>query len=569
MRRISVFFLTFILVFALIPSVCAASSASMVGTYATVSTDGRCQVNMTVKLHLEQAAANLTYPVPKQASGVTLNGSRARTQTKNDAQLIDLSGALGTMIGDITVTIGYTLNNVISSSDTGLLTLQVPLLSGFSYPVDALEFSVTLPGVPEAKPAFSSGYHQSNIEKDLTYSISGATVSGSAQKALKDHETLVMTLHVSEEMFPQKRMELPDLQVVHIAMGICGLLAFLYWLITLRCAPFRRTIRPIPPEGCTAGELCSALTLEGADLTMMVFTWAQLGYLLIHLDRHDRVTLHKRMDMGNERSSFERRCYQLLFEKRSTVDASGQRYAQLWEKCKKMKPPVQAFLRPRSGSPRLFRAAASMIGLFGGISLGISLSTGAALQWLLVCILAAMGTVSSLSIQHWAYCLFLLNKRSLWAALLQCGGWIILSLLAGTPAVGILVSASQLLAGLMAAYGGRRTDTGRQTCQQVLGLRRYLYSTPQAQLSQLLQKDPDYFYALAPYALALGVDMTFAKRFGKNRLSPCPYLTVGTESRMTAADWAVLMRRAVSAMNANQEQLLSNKLLPLLRRILK
>ena len=569
MRRIPVLFLTLFFLFALIPGVHAASSASMIGTYATVSADGSCQVTMTVRLHLEQTATNLTYPIPRQASAVTLNGTRVRTQTKNDAQLIDLSDALGTMIGDITLTVSYTLNNAVSLSDANLLTLQIPLLSGFSYPVDALEFSVTLPGVPEAKPAFSSGYHQSNIEKDLTYSISGATISGSSQKELKDHETLVLTLQVSEAMFPQNRMELPDLQVVHMAMGVCGLLALLYWLITLRCAPLRHKLSPLPPEGCTAGTLGSALTLEGADLTMMVFTWAQLGYLLIHLDRHDRVTLYKRMDMGNERSSFERRCYQQLFGKRNSVDTSGQRYGQLWENCRKSKPPIQSFLRPRSGNPRIFRAFASMIGLFGGISLGISLSTGAALQWLLVCILAAMGTVSSLYMQRFAYCLFFLDKRNLWSALLQSGIWILLSLIAGTPAVGILVSASQLLAGLMAAYGGRRTDAGRQTCQQILGLRRYLCNTPQSQLLQLLEKDPDYFYALAPYALALGVDMAFAKRFGKTRLAPCPYLRVGTESHMPAADWAMLMRRAVHSMNANQEQRFSRKLLPILRNMLK
>ena len=156
MRRIPVFFLTLFLVFTLIPGVQAASSASMIGTYATVSADGSCQVTMTVRLHLEQTATNLTYPIPRQASGVTLNGARVRTQTKNDAQLIDLSDALGTMIGDITLTVSYTLNNAVSLSEANLLTLQIPLLSGFSYPVDAMEFSVTLPGAPEAKPAFSS-----------------------------------------------------------------------------------------------------------------------------------------------------------------------------------------------------------------------------------------------------------------------------------------------------------------------------------------------------------------------------------------------------------------------------
>ena len=35
--------------------------------------------------------------------------------------------------------------------------LQLPLLSGFGYSVDVLEFSVTLPGNVEALPTFSSG----------------------------------------------------------------------------------------------------------------------------------------------------------------------------------------------------------------------------------------------------------------------------------------------------------------------------------------------------------------------------------------------------------------------------
>lgn len=569
MRRIAVFSLALILLFAASFSVSAATSASAVGTYATVTQDGYCQVNMTVKLHLEQAASSLTFPVPKQAANVTLNGTRVRTSAKNDSLLIDLSDALGSMIGDITVTVGYSLDNVIHTTDAGLLELQVPLLSGFSYPVESLEFSVTLPGAPEGKPAFSSGYHQSDIEKDLTYTVSGSTISGTSQNELKDHETLVMTLSVTEEMFPQTGIKLPDLQVVNIAMGVCAVLAVLYWLITLRCAPPRRTVRPIPPEGCTAGELGSVLTLEGADLTMMVFTWAQLGYILIRLDRHDRVTLHKRMDMGNERGSFEQRCFKQLFSKRTIVDTSGTRYGELYVKIKKMPPNVQSFLRPSSGNPRLFRAFAAMIGLFGGVSLGIGLSAGAVLQWFLVCILAALGTVSSLWIQRWAYCLFLLDKRRLWIALIHCAAWTVLGLLAGTPAVGLCVPAAQLLAGLMAAYGGRRTDAGRQAMAQILGLRRYLRNVERTHLQRIREADPDYFHTLAPCALALGVGTAFAKRFGKTRLPGCPYLTTGTDSHMNALEWSILMRRAIRAMNAGQDQRITDKLLTVLRSLIK
>ena len=100
-----------------------------------------------------------------------------------------------------------------------------------------------------------------------------------------------------------------------------AVLALLYWILTLRTWPVFRMQTTTPPEGITAGELGCRLTLSGGDLTMMVFSWAQLGYLYIALDDRGRVLLHKRMDMGNERSKFENSIYKMLFSNRSTVDA--------------------------------------------------------------------------------------------------------------------------------------------------------------------------------------------------------------------------------------------------------
>ena len=52
--------------------------------------------------------------------------------------------------------------------------------------------------------------------------------------------------------------------------------------------------------------------------------------------------------------------------------------------------------------------------------------------------------------------------------------WIVVSILAGVFSVGFWTVISQLLAGLFAVFGGRRTDAGMQAYTQVLGLRRYL-----------------------------------------------------------------------------------------------
>ena len=95
---------------------------------------------------------------------------------------------------------------------------------------------------------------------------------------------------------------------------------------------------------------------------------------------------------------FEQKCFRQLFAKRDMVDTSSSRYAELYGKVQKMTPPVQSYLLPGAGNPRIFRLIAAGVGLFGGVCLGISLSAGAALQWLLVCALAALGAWSAWTI---------------------------------------------------------------------------------------------------------------------------------------------------------------------------
>ena len=175
----------------------SATKANDISIFNTVSNDGSCQVTMTVTLHIDQAEEKITFPVPKEATNVTLNGNRVGTEQTGSARLIDLSKILGGMTGDFSFTVNYTLYDLVQQISADELQLSLPLLSGFGYPVDQLQFSITMPGTLSVRPNFYSGYHQKNIEKDLTYSVSGATIAGRSWHELKDHETLVMTLAVT------------------------------------------------------------------------------------------------------------------------------------------------------------------------------------------------------------------------------------------------------------------------------------------------------------------------------------------------------------------------------------
>ena len=569
MRKIICFCLLIVLFFAIPTTASAATNASEVNVYATVSTDGSCQVTVTANIHLDQPLDSLRFPIPAKATGITLNGSRARVSSGTDAKLVDISGITGNVAGDFSINITYTLDNVIFPGSAGSPELQLPMLAGFSYPTRAFRFTVTLPGANTAKPAFSSGYHMSSIEQSLSFSASGNIISGYSLSTLKDHETLVMTLPVSELMFPSTTIELPTTEVDDTVLIICAVLALLYWILFLRCAPPRRTVTPNPVDGYAAGCMGSALCLQGIDLTLQVLSWAQLGYIFIRQEHGGRIVLYQQMDMGNERSDYERKLFKMLFNKRSSVDTSSLFYAQLCQKAAKSAGCIPAFVHHRSGNRNIFRLIAALMGAAGGVSLAFILSSNAMLQGLWIALFAIGGCLSAWHIQKWASELFLMKSKKLIVSFVLCAIWLILSAIAAQIHIALIIVFSQLLVGLMDAFGGRRTDLGKQVMSQVLGLRRYLRKISHPQLQRILHADPEYFHTMIAYALALGVEKQFASCFGQLRLPPCPYLDMGKDNTMTAAQWSQLMRQVTQQMNRRAQQLSSEQVLGFLHRLIK
>ena len=550
-------------------SVHAANTVSSAQSVATVAADGSCQVSMTITVRLEQVEDKLYFPVPRAANGVSLNGSRVSAAKSGDIRRVNLSRVMGKVAGDFSFNIQYSLHDVIHTNEAGVQEMQLPLLCGFDYTIEAMQFTVTLPGAVEAKPAFTSGYHQSSIEADLSCTVEGMTVTGTSLKPLKDHETLTMLLAVSDEMFPRSIVETQTTTTAVIAMGVCAGLALLYWLITLRYLPWGRQDTTEPPEGFDAGTLGCAAALQGADLSMTVLTWAQLGYIMIRRERGGRILLHKRMEMGNERSDFEQRCFKKLFGKRLQTDTGSYAYAQLHRSLAARPARIQELMHKHTGNTKVFRALASGIGLFGGAGIGLVMGNGAALQGFLVFLLGCAGGVSGWFMTTWAGSLFLRRQNGFYTGLLLSGLWLLLALLAGDFALGLWMVAGLLIAGLLLRISGRRTVLGKQTASRIRGLRRYLRKASREDLRQRSETDPDYFFRMAPYAIALGADKAFAAAFGGMRLGSCPYLTGHVGENMTAPQWCALLRQTTDAMEDRANKLPLEKLLGMLHSITK
>ena len=540
----------------------ADSSASQIDLYCTVNSDGDCLVSMTVNLKLENSDAGLEFPLPENAEKITVNGSSVPTSRVGSRTLVSVGRITGGMTGEFPIRFDYIIPKAVGAVSSTLgaalqlskLQLTLPMLCGFDYPVELFSFVITMPDTVDSVPTFTSTYQQVGFASNLQLATNGNMITGTSINALNDHESVTMTLLVPREMFPSvstyQRTGNPEL----IPMGIFLGLALIYWLLFLRTLPPLRQRTTVPPEGVCAGELGCRLTMAGGDLTMMVLSWAQMGYLMIQ-PNGTRIILRKQMEMGNERSLFEIRVFQTLFHNRNVVNCSSPGYAKMCKKTAGMIPGEKTMCRPRSGSRKIFRWLLCGSQVFCGVCVAMNMTSITVLQILFSLIFGVLGVVSAWQLHEFAMHLYSRTTLYRWIALGIAVFWLLLGLIAGQPWIPLGSVVVQLLMGFLAAFGGMRTELNRSEAGELLSVRRFLRSIPRPEAARLLKSDPEYFYRMAPYAIALGVGRPFAAAFGRRPLEPCPYLAVRNNEGRTAAEWMRLLTQTVDLMDSRYRRM--------------
>lgn len=528
--------------------VSAVSHVSSAHSAATVENDGSCHVEISFQLTLEQAQT-VRFPLPADAENVRLDGHLKTPSAQGARRMLDL-GECG--VGVHTFRIGFELSETVTKSgDT--LTAQIPLLTGFSFPLDAFSFTVTLPDVPTRTPTLRSNWGDDALDA-LELRVDANTVSGVASGALLDSTELYLLCADDGTLFCAYTDDSSALDIWRLAAITLIAVGLIYYLIALTPS-FPRKMRSFsPPEGLAAGDIGTCLTGCGMDLTMMVFSWAELGYLCIAVDGDGRVRLQKRMEMGSERSEFENRVFEKLFAGRRTVDASSLHYAMLYRKAAGKSPLLRQIYRSRSGNPEIVRILATAVAACGGVMLSQSVYTAGAATVLLAIALAAACALLSRAIQSAGRCLPLGNRFRVFGGLVCAAVWLIFGWLCGNVQLAVLLVLYEMLVGVATAVGGHRSEIGRQYLAQIRGLRAQLTRGSVFAIRQCVARNPAYFFEMMPYALALGVEKRFARRFGKVRIAQCDYLITDREN-LTPTQWAALLRQTADQLNRRQRRL--------------
>ncbi len=538
MRR---FLLAFLCCLFLIGPVFATEQGTALQITGTLDQDGNCYMETEMMLNLSNPTLELALPLGPHAKDPVVNGVSVRVRDIDGVPGVVLSKDSG-FSGAVRISMTYTLANCVSSDNEW--DLVVPLLAeGFSYPVDSMQFQLTLPGPFQDTPNFVSSYLGADVDNFMDLQVREGVITGTLKTPLRANEHLTMTLKTTPELFPRNLPTGQYSPMCNLVSLLCAAAALLYWLIRMRHRSVRAVKQSQPPVDVPPGEVVCRLWAKSPDLALIIIHWAHLGYVSLHYTKDEDIVLYKRMDMGNERSEYENRLFHHLFESRPMVLCSSSYYRSFANEVAKSKPRTKGQFHRHSGSPLYARLFAAGSAFFTGVS-AADLSTPPMESRMFV--LFFWGIV-------WAVCAMMIHNglRSMFSrdskpgqiALVGVVGLVALGILSGSLLHAILCLLFQGLFSRLILFGGKRTDTGCRTLQNLLGFRQYLCSLSRTKLSEIMEQNPLFFYDMAPYALALGVDRQFATQFETLRLPPCPWLDSDLPQGNRAPEWYPILRQ--------------------------
>ncbi len=482
---------------------------------------GDTRITQNIKMNIAGVLEEITFAFPGTAKNREVTNFRSHAFSENGLRYLTIRNKAG-FSGEQSFSLSYTLKDTVSAGEESQK-LVLPLLEAQKYPVGVVALAVNLPKTFASMPGFSSGYYGQLIEDYMTINTTATAVTATVNDILQDSDSLTMTLTVEEGYF-SGRFSSGGGGFLRVAALVLVGLAVILWWIGIKSPGLHIHPRPLPPDGVNPGDLPFLLSGGKADFNLLVSHWATLGYLSFYVNKSGHVILRRRMSMGNERRSFERKLFDMLFGDADLCDGASVRYHKVGRKAQETIPRywTKRLYDKTSGSPLLVRFLSHLACGFAtmaamdavaparlhGFFVLLGLIAGYALSTLL------HGTFGAFYLSDW-------KKMTIGI----CSGLLLL-ILGGLGDAAVIMAPTTIVSAFLAwrtVHGGRFSPYGRQVLGQTMGFRRYLLQADVHHLLQMLHRDPQYFYKMLPYAQAMGQGRRFVAAFQDVTMEPCQW----------------------------------------------
>lgn len=388
--------------------------------------------------------------------------------------------------------------------------------------IENLEFSITLPKkFDPSKLNFTVGKYGSVDKANLTWKVTGNTITGKILKPLAPKEAVTIALVLPEGYFDTTS----EKYKVYIARTILNVILFLIPLIVyfirnkyIKDQSVVETVEFYPPEGMTPTELGYYIDgiVNNKDMTSLIFYWANKGYLKIieHKEKNLFVKtdyeIVRLVDRIESKKDYEVYLFNALF----AYSIAGSIKVSILK---------NRFYKHIEQAKEIFYTDLVLENkeLYTAKSMRIS----NLIRSFPLLIIASI-------IFYFVYT----NETNIYV--------IGIEIILGMLAIIIILS--------LASSVKERTEFAQNILGRILGFKRFLITAEKSKLEMLLEENPEYFYNILPYTIVLNVSNKWAEKFGDLAVKPPEwYSTTGSMDLFTLGLFMGSFDRALNSLNDN------------------
>ncbi len=492
----------------------------------TVNDNGTCQVTVTAEVRFSTRPTTFRLPLGADAGHISASGASYRTRTMDGVKCVIFENKSG-FNGTQTFQCSYSLPCTMWETSSGQHFRAMLPAQGMDLPINRFSMTIDFPTDITAFPQWSSAYYGDVIDNYLTIQIKENTVTAKSNIVFRDHETLSMELAFAPATFTLWHLAEQTVSFDRLAFFLLYLACIVYWFVALRKRRVRSKSDPLFHFQSSAGEVPCQLYCTKADMVGIIAHWGNLGYILLRRNKRGVFRLEKQMDMGNERSTAERRLFHSIFRSTDSVEVPGNRFfaAVDAEGSVLIAHWKRRMFQQKDGKPKILLRLSLAVGLILSLMIFDILLSATPGRWFWLVVLPLLSLPLHWVIQQMIP-RFYRPERWLFVGL-GAVSILILYLLAVPAECGVYLFFHILLqlgVGYATRFGGQRTLPGIEQSQELLRLRKFVLRSDRNSASQCVRSDSQYFYRLLPYAEIMGVGKRFHKHFGAATTESCPWL---------------------------------------------
>lgn len=412
---------------------------------------------------------------------------------------------------------------------------------GWQAPVQEFVFTVTFPKPVDPSMVFLTGGSYGSTKQRGQYTISsdGRTITGSAEN-LRAGEALTLRVQMSEGYFSEVEAfvdhtllySIAALLIVALMVAHAVVLFFRYGREEL----FVPVVRYDAPDGLSpleVGYLADGV-VDNKDLTSMLFYWADAGYLTIEERSRKDFSFTKIKELKSAKGH-EKKLFDAFFAAGdgTTVTLSQLEKGNFAASMTKVKELVRAFFKGERGLSDPIAEKKRTFALLYGAASAILLALSSSIvdgEGELV-LLAGLGLFSfamALLVSHRLSQTWLVGSKvkriskyvaaavllvTLFAIALAIHTWLLGQGAFFSTVMSLAQVVAPFLLGVLTTVTAKRSAYAQQQLEQIAGYMEFIKAVEKPRLRLMVESDPQLFYHVLGYAIVLGLETVWAKKF--------------------------------------------------------